>query len=143
METRRRDQGAAVTVARSPGLTVTEQWLFVIGIVVGFIHLVDVLSANAENAVEFIPAVVLWIIMVAICVLDRPLATGWTAIVLIPVSLTWAVGGVLRHVDPLVTTGDEAAAVTGAFSTIVGIGLIALAVVSIVRWRRAAVKPAR
>jgi len=133
-------------VTRRPGLTLTERWLFIIGIVIGFVHLADVLAANAENALEFVPAVILWLIMLAICIFDRPLTIIWTAIGLIPVSLAWAIGGVMRHVGPLLTKGDEPAAVTGTFSTIVGLGLIGLSIVSLVRWRRSvksAVRPAR
>lgn len=127
---------AVLSTVRTPGVTATSEWLYAIGLVIGFIHLADVLAANAESATQFIPAVFLWIVMLAIWVFDRGLRTGWTAIVLIPVAASWTIGGVNRHVMPLVTTGDEPAAVTGAFSTLVGLGLIAMAVISIVRWRR-------
>lgn len=122
-----------ITRDRPGPLTDTQVWLYTIGLVIGFIHLCDVVSANAESAIQFVPALLLWLGMVLIRLVDPRLGQRWTPEMLIAISLAWIQGGVMRHLWPLLTTGVEPAAMTGTFSTIVGVVYIWLAVVAVRR----------
>ncbi|HET7490224.1 MAG TPA: hypothetical protein VFJ85_20030 [Acidimicrobiales bacterium] len=123
----------AMGLARAGPLTDTEVWLYVIGLVVGFIHLCDVVSASAESAIQFVPALLLWLAMVFIRIVDPRLGQRWTPEMLIAVSIAWIQGGVMRHLWPMLTKGVSPAAMTGTFSTIVGVMYVVLALLAIHR----------